>query len=112
MYNFEYKKSKIISVNVIDFKKRHFILDERIIGSDQGIIATFEDGNNEMLFIDCMYPLNLYSSESIDTIDPIYQVSYIVSIYEENFENPLILLKKDFINLGIDLSLIDDIFKK
>jgi hypothetical protein len=109
MSDFEYKKSKIISVNQIDFKQRYFILDEKIIGSDQGLIATYEDGTIEILFFDCTYPLISYSSESTELINPADDINDIIIEYKKVWDNPLSILKNDLSVLSIDLSLLDGI---
>lgn len=119
MVQFEYKNSKIISVNTIDFKQRFFILDDNLIGSDQGIIATFEDRNVEILYLDCENIAYSYSSESYEIFNSMNiknEMDKIIKTYLDVWsENKKMddlcfsYIKSDFENLGLDLSLLDGV---
>lgn len=110
MNQFKYK-GEIISTNIIDFKQRYFLLDERLVGSDQGIIAVFKDGNVEILYLDCENPCYSYSSERHELIDLKYEMSQVISEYKQGYgeEEYLKALKIILTELQVDLSLLDSI---
>ena len=122
MIQFEYKKSKIISVNTIDFKQRYFFLSDGMLnGSDQGIIATFEDGNVEILYLDCENIAYSHSSESTGIFNSSNihnEMDKIIKTYLEDWGCPetgkidsscFSYMKSDFEGLGLDLSLLNGI---
>lgn len=102
-------------VNVITLAKPCYILEECLIKCSKALIATYNNGDIETLFIDDLDPTYSISSEderAIMDFNNENDLDMIVERYVDIYANPDAVLKRDLKRYNIEYSVADTLFLK